>query len=108
MLVGCESESISVLGKRNEAKAALLKLAVNQERFYQSNETYSDDLTQLDFATDPFVTDSGSYTIDIAPGADASNYSATATYNVADAEAHECLSFEIDGRGSGASCSDNP
>jgi Tfp pilus assembly protein PilE len=70
-----------------------------QERFYLSNETCTNDMTQLDFTTDPFVTDSGSYTIDIVPGADHTNYAATATYNGADAETQECQWFRIDGRG---------
>ena len=39
------------------------------------------DMTRLGFpVSDDFVTESGSYTIDVA-GADASNYTATALYN---------------------------
>ena len=86
--------------KRNEAKAALLQIAVQQERFYLNNNTYTDDITQLGFSSQPFVTDSGSYTINIAPGAaDASNFAATATYNNMDAELSKCETFQIDGRG---------
>jgi hypothetical protein len=33
------------------------------------------------------------------PGADHTNYAATATYNGADAETQECQWFRIDGRG---------
>ena len=32
--------------KRNEARAALLMLATNQERFYIGNNTFSSDLTR--------------------------------------------------------------
>ncbi len=85
--------------KRNEAKAALLQIATNQERFYLNNNSYSNDMTQLGFASDPFVSATGSYTIDITPGADATNFSATAVYNFADNEASKCASFGIDGRG---------
>ena len=85
--------------KRNEAKAALLQIATNQERFYLNNNSYSNDLTQLGFATDPFVSDSGTYTIDIAPGADSTNFSASAAYNFSDNESTKCSSFGIDGRG---------
>ena len=35
--------------KRNEAKAALLQIATNQERFYLNNNTYTNDMTQLGF-----------------------------------------------------------
>ena len=85
--------------KRNEAKAELLKIATNQERFYLNNNTYTNDMTQLGFpVSDDFVTESGSYTIDVA-GADASNFTATALYNNTDNESTKCGSFQIDGRG---------
>lgn len=85
--------------KRNEAKAALMQIAVLQERLYLSTETYSNDMTQLDFATDPFVTDSGWYTIDMTVGNDTWHYSATATYNGTDAEVQECLWLRFDSLG---------
>ena len=85
--------------KRNEAKAALLQIATNQERFYLNNNTYSNDLTQLGFASDPFISDTGSYTIDIVPGADSTNFSATADYNFMDNESTKCNFFGLDGRG---------
>ena len=85
--------------KRNEAKAALLKIATNQERFYLNNNTYTNDMTQLGFpVADNFVSDTGSYTIDVA-GSDASNFTARATYTKTDNESTKCLWFEIDGRG---------
>lgn len=85
--------------KRNEAKAALLQIATNQERFYLNNNTYTTDLTDLGFPTAAnFVTESGSYRINVG-AADASNYSATATYLKGGSEASKCLTFQIDGRG---------
>jgi len=85
--------------KRNEAKAALLKLAINQERFYLSNNTYTTDLTDLGFATDcPLITDSTTYSVCIT-AADASNFTAVATYQPTDAEVDKCLTFQITGRG---------
>ena len=46
--------------KRNEAKAALLKVATNQERFYLQNYTFTCDLTQLSFPDAAgWLTDSG-------------------------------------------------
>jgi len=85
--------------KRNEAKAALLQIATNQERFYLNNNTYTADMTQLGFpVSDDFVTQTGSYTIDVA-AANASNFSASATYTKVDSESTKCNTFGIDGRG---------
>lgn len=85
--------------KRNEAKAALLQIATNQERFYLQNNTFTQDLLVLGFATTPvFTTATGSYTITI-PAADATNFTATATYQKGGAEAAKCNLFSIDGTG---------
>jgi type IV pilus assembly protein PilE len=85
--------------KRNEAKAALLQIATNQERFYLQNNTFTQDLTALGFATTPnFTTATGSYVIRI-PNADASNFTATATFQFGGKEATKCNLLQIDGRG---------
>ena len=85
--------------KRNEAKAALLKIATNQERFYLQNNTFTCDMTQLAFpAGAGFVTDSGSYTVDVT-ACNAANFSAQAAYNLGGTEAGKCGFFTIDGRG---------
>ena len=85
--------------KRNEAKAALLKLAVNQERAYLQNNSFTNDLTVLGFSSTPtFRTDTGSYIITI-PNANAAGFTATATYQLGGAESLKCNVFTIDGRG---------
>lgn len=85
--------------KRNEAKAALLQIATNQERVYLSTNAYTTDMTLLGFATaGGVITDTGSYQIDVT-AADASNFTATATYRNPGVEAGRCASFSIDGRG---------
>ncbi len=85
--------------KRNEAKAALLQIATNQERFYLNNNTYTTDMTQLGFAgAGNVVSESGSYRINV-DAADANNFTATATYLNAGNEAGRCATFQIDGRG---------
>ena len=85
--------------KRNEAKAALLQIATNQERVYLNTNSYTTDMTQLGFpVANNFQTDSGSYVVDVG-AADANNFTATATYQNADNEAGKCLTFQIDGRG---------
>jgi type IV pilus assembly protein PilE len=73
-------------------------VATNQERFYIGNNTFTSDLTQLGFSSDPATTDTGYYRIEIT-AADASNFSATATYLHGGNEASKCLTFSIDGRG---------
>lgn len=82
---------------RNEAKAFLLEIAQNQERFYLQNSTYGT-LTQLGYPGDTITTDTGSYSVTvIAPNA--SNFTARAAYLKGGSEAAKCLTFEIDGRG---------
>jgi type IV pilus assembly protein PilE len=88
----------SARAKRNEARAALLQIATNQERFYLQNNTYTTDLTALGFATaSNHKTDSGSYIINVT-AANANNFTAAAAYQNTDAEASKCASFQIDGR----------
>ena len=84
--------------KRNEAKAALLQIATNQERFYLQNNTYTCDMTRLGFsAAAGFVTESRTYTVDVT-ACNANNFTAQAVYNNADAEAGKCGTFQINGR----------
>ena len=91
-------QEFSARAKRNEARAALLRLAVNQERFYLNNNTFTADLTQLGFATSPiWETETGYYDIQVT-AADTSNYTATATYQHGGREATRCLTFTINGR----------
>jgi type IV pilus assembly protein PilE len=91
-------QEFSARAKRNEAKAALLQIKINQERFYLNNNTFTQDMTQLGFAADPFTTDTGSYVVAVT-AASPSNFSATATYQLGGNEASKCVTFTIDGRG---------
>jgi len=91
-------QEFSSRAKRNEAKAALLQVATNQERFYLNNNSFTLDMTNLGFANDPFTTETGAYVIDVT-SADATNFSATATYQLGGSEAGKCLTFTVDGRG---------
>ena len=82
--------------KRNEAKAALLQIATNQERFYLNNNQYSGDLTNLGFgAANNVLTESETYMISIALAGGGQDYTATATYQNADNEASKCGTFTI-------------
>lgn len=84
--------------KRSEAKAALLKAATNQEKFYLQNQIFSDNLAQLGFSA-PFTTDSGAYQLSVSSPASASDFTVTATYTGTDNENERCPTFVIDGRG---------
>jgi type IV pilus assembly protein PilE len=99
-------QEFTARAKRNEARAALLRLATNQERFYLNNNTFTQDLTQLGFGTSPtWITETGYYAIQVTQ-ADASNFSATATYRRGGSEAGKCLTLTIDGRGGKSSAPD--
>lgn len=84
--------------KRNEARAALLRLATNQERFYLNNNTFTTDMTQIGFSSSPFTTETGYYVVEVT-SATPSNFEATATYQRGGSEASKCFIFTIDGRG---------
>jgi type IV pilus assembly protein PilE len=95
--------------KRNEARAALLQIATNQERFYLQNNTYTCDMTRLGFAAaNNFVTESGTYTVDVT-ACNADNFTAQAVFNVpGDPEAGKCGTFLINGRNVKTSLPDPP
>lgn len=85
--------------KRNEARAALLRIATNQERFYLQNNVFTCDMTQLGFpVAGGWVSDSRAYTVNVT-ACNAANFTAQAAYNEADAEAGKCALFQLDGRG---------
>ena len=82
--------------KRNEAKAILLEIAQNQERFYLQNSRYGT-LAELGYDV-PLETDSGTYAITVI-GPDASNFNAQALLAKPGNETGKCNSFNIDARG---------
>ena len=92
--------------KRTEAKAALLQIATQQERFYLQNNSFTQNLLVLGFATTPnFTTDSESYVINVG-AANANGFTATATFQLGGDEAGKCLTFQIDDRGAKTSAPD--
>lgn len=82
--------------KRTEAKALLLEIAANQERFYLNANQFGDN-TALGY-DDPEITGSGSYSVRITAN-DASDFTAVATYLKGGSEQARCTDFTIDGRG---------
>jgi type IV pilus assembly protein PilE len=97
-------QEFTARAKRNEARAALLRLATNQERFYLNNNTFTGTLSDVGFASN--ITETGYYQLAIT-SANASNFTATATYRHGGKEATKCLTFTIDGRGSKTSGPDD-
>lgn len=92
-----------IRSNRTEAKAALLRLAANQERHYLQNHTYTDDLVALGFAAG--VSDNGVYTLSV-PIADAITYQAIAVptpgggpNSVDMSQDAACAQFTIDAAG---------
>lgn len=83
--------------KRSEAKAALLKCAVNQEKNYLQNGAFTTTLSELGFGS--AYTDSGSYSIAATSTNVAQTFICTATYTVSDDEASKCNTFSIDANG---------
>lgn len=87
--------------KRNEAKSALLQIAINQERFYLDNRTFTNDVSILGLTGVPGncdITESGAYNVCIN-NADAATWDATATFLLGGSEAGKCLTFTLDGAG---------
>lgn len=89
-------QEFAARAKRTEAKAILLEIASNQERFYLNANRFGT-LAELGYA-DPLVTNSGSYTVTI-PTNDASGFTASAAFNKTGNERDRCSDFTIDGLG---------
>ena len=83
--------------RRNEAKAILLEIAQNQERFYLQNNRYGN-MAELGY-DDPQFTDSGAYSATTTDPPNANNFTATASWQLGGDESDKCNSFSIDGRG---------
>ena len=96
----------SARAKRSEARAALLNLVIDQERYYLNANTFTNDLTVLGYsAASNWPTRSGAYRVNVT-SADATNFSATATYTGTDSEKDKCLTFTITADGSETSAPD--
>lgn len=86
--------------RRTEARALLLEISANQERFYLQNNRYGT-MGELGYG-DPMITEGGTYSVTVN-GPDANNFDAVATYQLGGAEAAKCLTFSLDGRGTKSS-----
>jgi type IV pilus assembly protein PilE len=99
--------------QRTDAKAALLQLATNQERFYLANRTYGSvaDLKAANLLSDTERSERGAYQITITV-ANTATYTATATPVSGGAfdmtEDARCTSFSITAQGLRTATGSNP
>ncbi|MGI9204306.1 MAG: type IV pilin protein [Woeseiaceae bacterium] len=85
--------------KRNEAMAALLKIATLQERWYLQNNTYTMNMNNLGFnGANNVPSNTGTYIIRMV-SADANTFVADANYQPGDVESTKCDVFTINGAG---------
>lgn len=89
----------SARAKRAEARAALLKIATNQEREYLQHNSYTTNMQRLGFKDENCNTSgSGAYKICVDL-ANTNEFRASATWILGGTEANKCRSFEINDRG---------
>lgn len=90
--------------KRAEAKALLSEISARMERYYFDNNTYTEDLSDLGFASDTPASAEGHYEASVAEGPSgdiATSYVATVT-PVAPHNDPKCGDLSLDSRGTKA------
>jgi type IV pilus assembly protein PilE len=89
--------------RRTEGQALLLDVAGRQEQFHANNKTFTTDMTQLGYATDPAESENGYYSVDavaIPEETIANSYIATASRQGAQTADTLCYDFTVDSKGS--------
>ena len=79
---------------RSEGQREILRVANLQERFFVDTRTYTEDMTNLGLNADPFITESGLYSIDAEVTGSSFVLTATALGNQATGDS-ECANFFI-------------
>lgn len=88
--------------RRNEGQALLLDIAARQERFHGDNRTFTADMTDLGYATDPAISENGNYSADAVAGSTGSlttSFVATATRAERQLADTVCGDFTVDSDG---------
>lgn len=80
---------------RSEAQRELLRYANLQEQVYIDTRSYTNDMTDLGLATDPYVTESGNYSIDAVIANSGSTFVLTATAQNTQANDSGCTSLTL-------------
>jgi len=87
---------------RAEAQVLLLDVAARQEHFYLDHKTYTADMTQLGFSSDPIIAPKGHYAVDSAAGPTGdigTSFVATATRRGGQTADTACGDFTVDSTG---------
>lgn len=82
--------------KRAEAMRELLRVANVMEQYYVDNRTYTSDMTKLGLPADPYVTETGYYSIDTTSDTVTSTFTLRATAQGTQASSDpDCTNFDI-------------
>lgn len=85
--------------KRAEAKRELVRIANKMEQYYADHRTYTNDMKALGLPADPYVTETGYYSIDTS-AQDTGTFTLTATAKGSQATADpDCTTLAIDNTG---------
>lgn len=84
---------------RSEGQRELLRLANIEEQGFIDFRTYTDDMTDLNMATDPFTTESGNYSIDAVIANGGTTFVLTATAQNAQTNDSACPTLTINEAG---------
>jgi len=84
---------------RSEAQRELLRLANIEEQGFIDFRSYTNDMTDLGMATDPYITESKNYSIDGAIANSGSTFVLTATAQYAQTADSGCTSLTINEAG---------
>jgi len=99
LVVGCHSDTDSVVHDVNEARQLLMKFAVEQERFFISNQYYSCDPNNTELDRAEPEPEPGSYSLSVECHSNLAYYVAKATSNLSSAEKNRCSVLTLDARG---------
>jgi len=80
---------------RTEGQRELLRLANLQEQIFIDRRSYTEDMTQLGMSVDPFITESGKYSIDAVIANSGATYVLTATAKGTQVNDTGCTSLTI-------------
>ncbi|REL37310.1 type IV pilin protein [Thalassotalea euphylliae] len=98
-------QSYATKSKRTEGQRELLRIASLMEQYYLDNRIYTNDMTKLGQAKDPFETEGGYYKIDATVTGDSFILTATAQGSLASADV-KCKELKVTDAGKKTPSSD--
>lgn len=91
-----------IKARRTEGQALLLEIAARQEQYHADNRSFTANMTQLGYTTDPALSENGYYSGDAIAGPTgslATSFVATATRRDAQLKDMVCYDFTVDSMG---------